>query len=83
MSGRRGGVPFGPKGGRFFDLNGTEIRLGDTVYAKMHNGNGCLPKGLVDAVTGFGRTRIKVTSPEAPGRVFTALPGTVTVESSS
>lgn len=58
------------------DRGGHEIRLGDTVTSYLTPSSpGGLPSGCEPwTVTGFGRTRVQVTTPNAPGRVYAADP---------
>jgi hypothetical protein len=65
---------------RWIDAYGNHINLGDQVKSATTPGwPGCLPDlgDAVFTVTGYGRSRIKVTASDQPGRVYTCLPENV------
>ena len=64
----------------WIDASGSHINLGDQVQSATTPGwPGCLPDlgDAVFTVTGYGRSRIEVTAPDQPGRVYTCLPENV------
>jgi hypothetical protein len=64
----------------WIDAYGNHINLGDQVTSATTPGwPGCLPDlgDAVFTVTGYGRSRIKVTALDQPGRVYTCLPENV------